>query len=130
MADMRFKARASVIAAPVTLFGDTGIRALTSFYGPGSAGLVDTYNSNNARYYFCANDPSDPRYSDSHSGSVALGNNFNLGGDIWGNVSTNGGNVRAGSNIHGTIDNNVPLYHPAVCDAYQPASAFVVAQQS
>jgi hypothetical protein len=102
--------RVELIAAPVTPFGDTAIRALTSFYGPGSAGWVDSYNSNNGPYYFCADNPSDPHYSDSHSGSVALGNgNFDLGGAIWGNVSTNGGTVTPGSNIHGTIDNNVPF---------------------
>ena len=105
--------RIELIAVPVTPFGDTAIKALTSFYGPGSAGLVDSYNSNNGPYYFAANNPLDPHYSDSHSGSVALANgNFNLGGDIWGNVSTNGGTVTAGSNIHGTIDNNVPFTIP------------------
>ena len=105
--------RIELIAAPVTPFGDTAIRATSSFYGPGSAGMVDSYNSNNSPYYFCANNPSDPHYSDSRSGSVALGNgDFNLGGDIWGNVSTNGGTVTAGSNIHGTVDNNVPFTIP------------------
>jgi hypothetical protein len=105
--------RIELIAAPVTPFGDTAIRALTSFYGPGSAALVDSYNSKNGPYYFCADNPSDPHYSDSHSGSVALGNgDFDLGGVIWGNVSTNGGNVTAGSSIHGTIDNNVPFTIP------------------
>lgn len=105
--------RVELVAAPVTPFGDTAIKALTSFYGPGSAGMVDSYNSKNGPYYFCANNPSDPHYGDSHSGSVALGNgNFNLGGDIWGNVSTNGGTVTASSNIHGTIDNNVPFTIP------------------
>jgi hypothetical protein len=104
--------RVELIAAPVTPF-EVAIKALTSFAGPGSAGLVDSYNSNNGPYYFCANNPSDPHYNDSHSGAVALGNaNFNLGGEIWGNVTTNGGNVRAGSNIHGTIDNNVPFTVP------------------
>jgi hypothetical protein len=105
--------RIELIAVPVTPFGDTAIKALASFYGPGSAGMVDSYNSNNGPYYFAANNPSDPHYSDSHSGSVALGNgDFNLGGDIWGNVSTNGGTVTAGSRIHGTIDNNVPFTIP------------------
>lgn len=105
--------RIELVAAPVTPFGDTAIRALTLFYGPGSAGMVDSYNSNNGPYYFAANNPSDPHYSDSHSGSVALNSgNFNLGGDIWGNVSTNGGTVTASSRIHGTIDNTVPFTIP------------------
>jgi hypothetical protein len=105
--------RIELVAAPVTPFGDTAIKASTSFYGPGSAGMVDSYNSANGPYYFAANNPSDPHYSDSHSGSVALGTGtFNLGGDIWGSVSTNGGNVTAGTRIHGTIDNNVPFTIP------------------
>ncbi|PYK76804.1 MAG: hypothetical protein DMF40_10785 [Verrucomicrobia bacterium] len=105
--------RIELIAVPVTPFSDTAIRATASFYGPGSAGMVDSYNSANGPYYFAANNPSDPHYSDSHSGSIALGSGiFNLGGDIWGNVSTNGGNVTAGSKIHGTIDNNVPFTIP------------------
>jgi cytoskeletal protein CcmA (bactofilin family) len=105
--------RIELIAAPVTPFSDTAIKASASFYGPGSAGMVDSYNSANGAYYFAANNPSDPHYSDSHSGSVALGSGtFNLGGDIWGNVSTNGGTVTAGSRIHGTIDNNVPFTIP------------------
>jgi hypothetical protein len=105
--------RIELIAVPVTPFADTAIKATRSFYGPGSGGLVDSYNSNNGPYYFCADNPSDPHYNDSHSGSVALGTGtFNLGGDIWGNVSTNGGTVTATSNIHGTIDNNVPFTIP------------------
>jgi hypothetical protein len=104
--------RVELIAAPVTPF-ETAIKVLTSFAGPGSAGLVDSYNSNNGPYYFCANNPSDPHYSDSHSGTVSVGGaSFDLGGDIWGNVTTNGGNVTPSSKIHGTIDNNVPFTIP------------------
>ena len=105
--------RIELVAAPVTPFGDTAIRASTSFYGPGSAGMVDSYNSANGAYYFAANNPSDPHYSDSHSGSVALGSaDFTVKGDIYGNVSTNGGTVTAGPRIHGTIDNTVPFTIP------------------
>jgi len=105
--------RIELVAAPVTPFGDTAIRASTSFYGPGSAGMVDSYNSANGAYYFAANNPSDPHYNDSHSGSVALGSaDFTVKGDIYGNVSTNGGTVTASSRIHGTIDNTVPFTIP------------------
>ena len=104
--------RIELIAAPVTPF-EVPMKILTSFYGPGSAGLVDSYDSKNGPYYFAANNPSDPHYSDSHSGDVSVGGaSFNLGGDIWGNVTTNGGNVRANPKIHGTIDNNVPFTIP------------------
>jgi len=101
--------RVELITAPVTPF-DEGIKVVNAFYGPGSAGMIDSYNSNNGPYYFCANNPSDPHYNDSHSGAIGVDSaNFNLGGAIWGNVTTNGGNVRPNSNIHGTIDNNVPF---------------------
>jgi hypothetical protein len=104
--------RAELIAAPVTPF-EAAMKVLTSFAGPGSAGVVDSYNSKNGPYYFCANNPSDPHYDDSHSGAVAVGSpNFDLGGAIWGNVTTNGGNVTPNSKIHGTIDNNVPFTIP------------------
>ncbi len=101
--------RIELIAAPVTPF-EAAIKALGAFDGPGSAGMVDSYNSNNGPYYFCADNPTDPHYVDSHSGGVAVDSaNFNLGGAIWGDVSTNGGNVKPSSNIHGTIDNSVPF---------------------
>ena len=104
--------RIELIAAPVMPF-DAAIRAISVFYGPGSAGMVDSYNSNNGPYYFAANNPSDPHYSDSHSGSVALDSgNFTVKGDIWGDVSTNGGNVKPSSRIHGTIDNTVSFTIP------------------
>ena len=105
--------RIELVAAPLTPFDDTAIKASTSFYGPGSAGMVDSYNSKNGPYHFAANNPSDPNYSDSHSGSVALGSaDFTVKGDIYGNVSTNGGTVTASPRIHGTIDNTVPFTIP------------------
>jgi hypothetical protein len=104
--------RVELIAAAVTPF-EAPIKVLTSFYGPGSAGLIDSYNSKNGPYYFAANNPSDPHYSDSHSGDVSVGSaDFTVKGDVWGNVTTNGGNVKPNSKIHGTIDNNVPFTIP------------------
>jgi hypothetical protein len=104
--------RIELIAAPVTPF-EAAIKASAAFYGPGSAGWTDSYNSNNGPYYFAANNPADPHYNDSHSGSVEVGSpNFTLGGTIYGNVSTNGGNVKPSSQIQGVIDNNVPFTIP------------------
>ena len=104
--------RIELIAAPITPF-EVAVKATAAFSGPGSAGWTDSYNSKNGPYYFAADNPSDPHYADSHSGSVAVGSpNFDLGGIIYGNVSTNGGNVRPSSSIKGTIDNNVPFTIP------------------
>jgi len=105
--------RIELIAAPITPF-EAAVKCTTAFLGPGSAGVIDSYNSNNGSYYFCANNPSDPHYSDSHSGSVAVDSpSFSMfNGTIYGDVSTNGGNVTPSSNIVGTIDNNVPFTVP------------------
>ena len=105
--------RIELIVGAVTPFG-AAVRVTTSFDGPGSAGLIDSFNSNNGAYYFAANNPSDPHYADSHSGSVAVNSPtfFMHQGPIWGDVSTNGGNVLPSNLIHGVIDNSVPLTIP------------------
>jgi hypothetical protein len=105
--------RIELIVGAVTPFG-AAVEVTTSFDGPGSAGLIDSFNSNNGAYYFAANNPSDPHYADSHSGSVAVNSPtfFMHQGPIYGNVSTNGGNVLPSNLIIGVIDNNVPLTIP------------------
>jgi hypothetical protein len=106
--------RIELVAAPLTPF-EAAVKAVSAFSGPGSAGLIDSYNSNNGPYYFAANKPNDPHYADSHSGGVMVDSaNFNMNqGPIYGNVTTNGGTVKASSLISGTIDNNVPFTLPA-----------------
>ena len=99
-----------MIAQPVTPF-EAAVKAIATFSGPGSAGLIDSYNSNNGNYYFAALSPSDPNYKDSHSGGVMVDSaNFQMNqGPIYGNVTTNNGTVKPSSLIFGTIDNNVPF---------------------
>ena len=104
--------RIEQISAPVTPF-EAAIKCTGSFYGLGSAAQVDSYNSKNGPYYFCANNPADPRFSDSRSGSVEIGTPVAVvNGVLYGNISTNGGTVRPSPNITGTIDNNVPFAVP------------------
>jgi hypothetical protein len=105
--------RIELIVGAVTPFG-AAVEVTTSFDGPGSAGLIDSFNSNNGPYYFAANNPADPHYADSRSGSVAVNSPtfFMHQGPIYGNVSTNGGNVLPSNLIIGVIDNNVPLTIP------------------
>jgi hypothetical protein len=105
--------RLELIAAPITPF-EAALKCVVSFYGPGSAGVIDSYDSRNGAYSFVANNPAAPTYADSHSGSVAVGTgSFNQNnGPIYGNVSTNGGNILPSSKIVGTIDNNVPFTVP------------------
>jgi len=105
--------RIELVASPLTPF-EAAVKAVSAFSGPGSAGLIDSFNSKNGGYYFAANNPADPHYADSHSGGVMVDSaNFNMNqGPIYGNVTTNGGTVKPSSLIQGTIDNNVPFTLP------------------
>jgi hypothetical protein len=104
--------RIEQISAPVTPF-EAAIKCTGSFYGLGSAAQVDSYNSKNGPYYFAANNPGDPHFSDSRSGSVEIGTTVaNVNGMLYGNISTNGGTIRPSQYITGTIDNNVPFTCP------------------
>ncbi len=104
--------RIEQISAPVTPF-EAAIKCTGSFYGLGSAAQVDSYNSKNGPYYFAANNPADPHFSDSRSGSVEIGTPVaTVNGMLYGNISTNGGTLRPSSSITGTIDNNVPFTCP------------------
>jgi hypothetical protein len=105
--------RIELIAGPQFAF--TGaLKATGSFDGPGSAGVVDSYDSKNGAYSFVANNPASPLYGDSQNGDVSVGtSSFNQGGPIYGNLTTNGANATHGnSTISGTIDNNAPFTIP------------------
>lgn len=104
--------RIEQIGAPMTPF-EVAIKCSGSFYGLGSAAQVDSFNSRNGPYYFCANNPADPHFSDSRSGSVAIGTPIaNVNGMLYGNISTNGGTIVSSQYISGNIDNNVPFTIP------------------
>jgi hypothetical protein len=117
--------RIEQIVAPVssTLF-TAAIKTSGTFYGLGSAAMLDSYDSSRGPYRFVANNPSDPDYSYSREGNVqANSSNVTLKGTIYGDVSTNGANVRGSSNVTGTIDNNVPFtqedYHMPDTSSWQ-----------
>ena len=104
--------RIEQISAPVTPF-EAAIKCTGSFYGLGSAAQVDSFNSKFGAYYFAANNPADPHYSDARSGSVEIGTPVaNVNGMLYGNISTNGGTVLPSQYITGTVDNNVPFTCP------------------
>ncbi len=112
--------RIELIAVPTMPF-EGAIKCLVSFSGPGSAGVVDSYNSINGSYAtanasgLAAANPASPYFDDARDGNVAVNSaSFNQGNVIYGNVSTNGGNLNhTNSQITGAIDNNVPLDIPA-----------------
>ncbi len=104
--------RIELIAAPITPF-EAAIKCSGTFYGLGDAAQIDSYNSNNGPYYFCATNPADPHYSDSRNGSVEIGSAVaTVRGMLYGNLATNGGTIVRSSQITGTIDNNVPFTIP------------------
>jgi hypothetical protein len=106
--------RIEQILAPVTPF-EAAIKCTGTFYGLGSAAQVDSFNSKNGPYYFAANNPADPNFKDSRSGSVMIGAPVAgdaVNGMLYGNVSTNGGTIRPSQYITGTVDNNVPFTCP------------------
>ncbi len=118
--------RIELVAVPNLQSFTGSLKVTGSFNGPGSAGEVDSYDSKNANatypdgYYPGAYNltPSSPNYTpffaDSENGDVSVATkNFTEGGPIYGNVTTNGGNVKhSGTQISGTIDNNVPFTIP------------------
>ncbi len=94
--------RIEQILSPKGSFG-AAVRCTLAFMGPGNAGVVDSYRSSVGPYVFVANNPSHPRYPDSQAGSVAVNTgSFDVRGDIYGTVTTNGGNVLPNSRIHGS----------------------------
>jgi hypothetical protein len=108
--------RIELIAAPQMQSFSGSFRVSGAFSGPGSAGRVDSWDSKRGAYTFVANNPASPYYADSRNGDVAVGSaSFSEGGPIYGNVTTNGGNVtHSGTSISGTIDNTVPFTIPAL----------------
>ena len=104
--------RIELVSSPVTPF-EAAIKCSGTFYGLGDAAIIDSYRSSNGSYYFCANNPADPHYSDSRSGSVEISSAVaTIRGMVYGNVATNGGTIVRSSQITGTIDNSVPFTLP------------------
>ena len=126
--------RIELVAVPKYFVFGGAMRVVNTFDGPGNAGFLDSYNSKNptnpnpgspqvvnnnipgpntTSYY--GSNPSNSTYlADAHDGDVSVGaKNFAEGGPIWGDVTTNGGNLtHSGYQISGTIDNNVPFTIP------------------
>jgi len=114
--------RIELIAAPVTPF-DVAIKVGGNFYGLGSAAYIDSYRSSVEPYDPTVTDnPSDPRYVDSRSGSVQLDTGVaTVMGAIYGDVYTDGGTVtKKTANVMGTIDNNVAFDLP---NFYMPSTS-------
>ena len=106
--------RVELVSAPITPF-EAAIKAGGTFYGLGSAAYIDSFRSTTGAYNASVKDnPSDPRYGDSRSGTVEINTSVaTIMGSIYGNVYTNGGTVtKSTTSITGVIDNNVPFNLP------------------
>jgi hypothetical protein len=134
VANPQISRRIELVAVPKYYVFGGAMRVVYAFDGPGNAGYIDSYNSKNpdnpnpsspkvvnndvpgpntTSYY--GSNPSNSTYlADAHDGDVSVGTkNFAEGGPIWGDVTTNGGNVtHSGYHISGPIDNNVPFTVP------------------
>src|SRR5438094_916091 len=126
--------RIELVAVPTYYLVSGALRVVNAFDGPGTTGFVDSYNSKNptnpnpsspkvinndipgpnTTSYYGSNPSNSTFLADAHDGDVSVATkNFIEGGPIWGDVTTNGGNVtHSGYQISGTIDNNVPLTLP------------------
>src|SRR5256886_10796062 len=105
--------RVELIAVPVMTVNGA-IKTSGSFYGPGSAGLIDSFNSKNGPYnpnVVLGGNPLPQYFSDSRDGNVICGSSdfTSLTGDIYGTVTTDGATLKTTKYIHGTVDNNVPV---------------------
>jgi hypothetical protein len=126
--------RIELVAVPKYYVFGGALRVANAFNGPGNAGFVDSYNSKNptnpnpsspkvvnnyipgpnTTSYYGSNPLNAAYLADAHDGDVSVATkSFTEGGPIWGDVTTNGGNVmHSGYQISGTIDNNVPFTIP------------------
>jgi Tfp pilus assembly protein PilX len=122
--------RIEQIAAAITPF-EAAIKCIGTFYGLGDAAVIDSYDSRNGPYYFCATHQNDPYFGDSRSGNVEIDSAVaTIRGWVYGDVATNGGTIVRSQYITGTIDNNVPFsvppfYLPRNLPLPQPSPATV-----
>jgi len=97
--------------SPEIPFTDAAIISADSYYGFNSASYVDSFDSRNGKYDPAVKDnPAHPWFGDSRHGTIHVGGaTAFIRGSVYGDVTTNGGNVKNGNPgiIYGTIDNNV-----------------------
>ena len=99
--------------APEIPFVDAAVITADSYYGFNSASYVDSFDSRNGKYDPAVKDnPAHPWFGDSQHGTIHVGGaTATVRGFVYGDVTTNGGNVINGKPgvIYGIIDNNVPF---------------------
>ena len=107
--------RVELVAVPVMPINGA-IKALVGYQGNGadsydSKNPINPNNSSVNGSYWGPN-PTDPiLLADAHNGNVSVNTGTFSGSFIWGDITTNGGNV-AKTQASGTVDNNVPINIP------------------
>lgn len=108
--------RIELVAVPVMPINGA-IKALVGYQGNGA----DSYDSKNpinptnsdVNGSYWGSNPTDPiLLADAHNGNVAVNTGTFSGSFIYGDITTNGGNVLK-TQASGTVDNNVPIDIPA-----------------
>jgi len=134
VANPQITRRIELVAVPKFYAFSGALRVTDQFDGPSSGGKIDSYNSANptnpspsypkvvnndipgagVTSYYGPTPYSLTYLADAHDGDVSVGTStFAEGGPIWGDVTTNGGNVtHSGYQISGTIDNSLPFTIP------------------
>lgn len=100
-----------ILAQPKTPF-DAAVIGNSSVSAPGAAGVIDSYDSRDATKSTSGQYDSSKRQS--HGDALSNTASFNIGGTVWGDVGTNGGNLTPNSSIMGTINNSSYTYLPPV----------------
>ena len=134
VANPQITRRIELVAVPKFYAFSGALRVTNQFDGPDSGGNIDSYNSANptnpnpsypkvvssnipgagVTSYYGPNPSTLTYLADAHDGDVSVGTStFAEVGPIWGDLTTNGGNVtHSGYQISGTIDNSVPFTIP------------------
>lgn len=107
--------RVELIAIPVMPI-EGAVKTSGSFNGT----LVDSFDSKNGDYK--GSNPASPYDVDAHDGDVVCGGSTFSAGQIYGDVSTNGGNAST-TNVSGVVDNNVPIVLPTATPGVAPIPA-------
>src|SRR5581483_2100261 len=104
-----------VLVQPKTPF-EAAVIAGTSFNGPGSAGVIDSFDSTNTAKSTNAQYDSSKRqqHGDVLLNTAATSSNFSVGGTIYGDVGSNGGTFTNIGSVTGSVNNNAYTYLPPV----------------
>ncbi len=121
-----------VVAKPVGMF-DYALLTVENPSLPGSAGVIDSYDSRNAAK--STGGLYDPAKRQQNGDIATLGTDMSLGGMVYGSVATNGGNMQPSSQITGEVRNDFwteipPVTKPTTWTSIVATPTTVTAKQT